>query len=198
MIRSIVFDIGWVFVHLNPRPILDCLAEHDCDARDLQSLIARVRLSDHETGRLDGRGLLEQLAALGRKPMALELAHARWLDMFELQPAMVDLAHRLSDRYRVYLLSNVGDLHWAHLAREYGIHRIGHGALPSFVSGFVKPEPAIYAEAERRFGLDPRSTVFVDDREENVAAARSRGWQAIEHTGFHSTVAAFRALQVTT
>jgi FMN phosphatase YigB (HAD superfamily) len=196
LIRSIVFDIGWVFVNLNPRPILDCLAEHDCDVRDLHSLVRRIGLADHETGRLTGRGLIEQVAALGRRPMAFDLANARWLDMFELQPKMVDLAHRLSDGYRVYLLSNIGDLHWAHLAREYGIHRIGHGALPSFVTGFMKPEAGIYAEAERRFDLDPRSTVFIDDRAENIKAARSRGWQGITHESFHKTVKALHALDV--
>jgi HAD superfamily hydrolase (TIGR01509 family) len=155
-----------------------------------------VRFADHETGRMSGRGFLEQLAALTRRPAALDLLHSKWVDMFELQPQMVDLAHRLSDRYRVHLLSNIGDLHWAHLSREYGLHRIGHGALPSFVAGAMKPDAEIYAEAERRFDLDPRSTVFIDDREENVAAARSRSWQAIEHSGFHSTVSALRALGV--
>jgi HAD superfamily hydrolase (TIGR01509 family) len=196
LIRSIVFDIGWVFVNLNPRPILDCLAEHECDVRDLHGLVRRIGLSEHETGRLTGRGLMEQVAALGRRPMQLDLAYARWLDMFELQPKMVDLAHRLSDRYGVYLLSNIGDLHWAHLAREYGLHRIGHGALPSFVTGFMKPEAGIYAEAERRFGLDPRTTLFIDDRAENIKAARSRGWSGIEHSSFHKTVSALRALEI--
>lgn len=198
MIRSIVFDIGWVFVNLNPRPILDCLADHGCDTLDLKTLIARVRFADHETGRMSGRGFLEQVAALAPRPASLDVLHASWVDMFELQPAMVDLAHRLSDKYRVYLLSNIGDLHWSHLSREYGLHRIGHGALPSFLTGFMKPEAGIYAEAERRFDLDPRSTVFIDDREENVAAARSRGWQAIEHSGYHSTASALRILGVNT
>jgi len=158
--------------------------------------VSRIHLSEHETGRLTGRALIEQLAALGRRPMPLDIAHAGWLDMFELQPRMVDLAHRLSDRYRVHLLSNIGDLHWAHLSREYGIHRIGHGALPSFVTGFMKPDAGIYAEAERRFGLDPRSTVFIDDRSENLKAARARGWHGIEHSDYHRTVKALRALEV--
>jgi len=35
----------------------------------------------------------------------------------------------------VFLLSNIGDLHWAHLAREYRLHAIGHGALPSYLGG---------------------------------------------------------------
>lgn len=196
MIRSIVFDVGWVFVHLNPGPILKCLAEAECDVRELHVLVNRIGLADHETGRMTGRALLEQVAALGRRPMSLEVAHAGWLDMFELQPRMVDLAHRLSDRYRVHILSNVGDLHWAHLSREYGIHRIGHGALPSFVTGFMKPDAEIYSEAERRFDLDPRTTVFIDDRAENLKAARARGWLGIEHTDYHKTVKALRALDV--
>jgi hypothetical protein len=66
LIRSIVFDIGWVLVHLNPRPILDCLAEHQCDVRDLHGLVRRIGLAEHEAGRLTGRGLVERLAALGR------------------------------------------------------------------------------------------------------------------------------------
>ena len=196
MIRSIVFDIGWVFVHLNPAPILKCLADHECDVRELHVLVKRIGLADHETGRMNGRTLMEQVAGLGKRPIPLDVAHAGWLDMFELQPRMIDLAHRLSDRYRVYILSNIGDLHWAHLSREYGIHRIGHGALPSFVTGFMKPEAGIYAEAERRFGLEPRTTVFIDDRAENIKAARARGWSGIEHSDYHKTVRALQALEV--
>ena len=196
MIRNVVFDIGWVFVHLDSRPFLQFLRAHEADAPDLHSVLTRVALWDHECGRLDGRGLLERFAALARRPMDLEEAHARWVDMFEYQPAMVELAHRLSERYRVYLLSNIGDLHWAHLSREYGLHRIGHGALPSFLAGVMKPDEGIYAEAERRFALKPEETVFIDDRSENILGARRRGWEGIEHSGCASTTAALQVLGV--
>jgi HAD superfamily hydrolase (TIGR01509 family) len=116
--------------------------------------------------------------------------------MLELEPAMVELAHRLSEAYRVYLLSNIGDLHWAHLSREYRFHRIGHGALPSYLAGVMKPHEGIYAEAERRFALEPAATVFIDDRSDNVATARGRGWQGIVHGGYQSTVEALRGLKV--
>lgn len=187
IIQSIVFDVGWVFVHLDARPILECLAIDGLES---------VRLDDHETGRVHGHAFLERLAALARQPVSLEEVRANWLDMFVLQPAMVDLAHRLSERYRVHLLSNIGDLHWAHLSREYGLHRIGHGALPSFLAGVMKPDAGIFAEAERRFGLEPRATLFIDDRAENIDAARARGWQGILHSGHASTVNALRALGV--
>ena len=194
--RNVVFDIGWVFVHLDSERFLQFLRAHGADARDLNSVLTRVALHEHECGRLSGRELLERFAQLARQPMDLAAAHASWVDMFELQPAMVALANELSERYRVYLLSNIGDLHWAHLAREYGLHRIGHGALPSFLAGVMKPEAGIYAEAERRFALEPAETVFIYDRAENVQAARGRGWQAVEHTGYTTTLGALRVLGV--
>ena len=196
MIRNVVFDIGWVFVHLDHQPFLDFLSAHGAHAPDLDSVLARIALEDHECGRMDGRGLLARFAALAQQPMDLEAAHASWVNMFELQPSMVDLANRLTARYRVYLLSNIGDLHWTHVSREYQLHRIGHGALPSFVAGVMKPDDGIYAEAERRFSLTPAETVFIDDRAENIATARRRGWHGIVHGGYDSTVGALRGLGV--
>src|SRR6516225_4399816 len=156
-----------------------------------------IRLEDHETGRLPGDGLLERLRGLTRTQTAsLEEMRSKWLDMFELEPAMVELAYRLSERYRVFLLSNIGDLHWVHLMREYRLHAIGHGALPSYVAGVMKPHPAIYAEAERRFALEPAATVFIDDRTDNVATARARGWRAIVHRDYTDTLGHLQALGV--
>ncbi|HKT74519.1 MAG TPA: HAD family phosphatase [Steroidobacteraceae bacterium] len=196
MIRNIVFDVGWVFVHLNAKPLLDFLVAHEAAPRDLEALATDIVLADHETGRLPGHGLLERMAELAKQPVALDSLHRQWVDMFELQPAMVDLAHRLSGRYRVYLLSNVGDLHWAHLSSEYRLHRIGHGVLPSYVAGFMKPHEGIYREAERRFGLEPAQTVFIDDRADNIDAARARGWHGIVHKDHAATVTALRTLDV--
>jgi HAD superfamily hydrolase (TIGR01509 family) len=196
VIRTIVFDIGWVFVNLRPRPILDLLSPPDAEPLSLERLIQTAPLDDHESGRLHGRAFLERLAQVAHRPVTLEQVHEKWVDMFELQPAMVDLAHRLSERYQVYLLSNIGDIHWAHLSREYRIHRIGHGALPSFVAGVMKPHEGIYAECERRFRLDPAATVFIDDRPDNIATARARGWHGIVHSAYAKTVEALQELEV--
>ncbi len=196
MIRNVVFDIGWVFVRLNYQSFLDFLNSRGAGMADLAAVLARITLDAHECGRLPGRGLLEQLAALTREPVTLEETHAHWVGMFELDPQMLELAHRLSASYRVYLLSNIGDLHWAYLSREYRMHRVGHGALPSYLAGVMKPHAGIYAEAERRFALDPAETVFIDDRADNIDTARSRGWHGIVHGGYGSTLGALRALEV--
>ena len=51
-------------------------------------------------------------------------------------------------------------------------------------------------EAERRFALEPAATVFIDDRPDNIAAARVRGWQGIVHQDPPRTRAALAALGV--
>jgi len=195
-VRNVVFDIGWVLVRLNYRPLLDFLQAHGAALADRDAVMRGIRLEDHETGRLPGQGLLERLRGLTRKTVSLEETRVKWLDMFELEPAMIELAHRLSEHYRVFLLSNIGDLHWAHLAREYRLHGVGHGALPSYVAGVMKPHPQIYAEAERRFALEPAATVFIDDRADNVATARTRGWHGIVHRDQGGTLAGLEALGV--
>ncbi len=195
-IRAVVFDVGWVLLHLRPKPILSLLARHGVAIDSIGALISRVALHDHESGRLSGGSLLDNIARLTADPPHRDEIHAHWVDMFEFQPEMTSLAHRLTDHYRVYVLSNVGDLHWMHMTREYGIHRLAQDALPSFLAGVMKPEGAIYAAAEQRFALDPATTVFIDDRPENIAACQARGWHGIVHQSPAATVAALGDLGV--
>lgn len=49
--------------------------------------------------------------------------------------------------------------------------------------GCAKPEPEFYAAIEARTGFAPDEMFFIDDRPENVAAARARGWRAALWTG---------------
>jgi HAD superfamily hydrolase (TIGR01509 family) len=118
--------------------------------------------------------------------------------MFDPQPAMFALAERLRRRHRVYLLSNVGELHWAELRRRFRLHELGHDVIASFEAGVMKPHAGIYRQAEARFGLHPAETVFIDDRAENIEAVQHRGWHGIIHVDHDSTVRALRALGIDT
>lgn len=40
-----------------------------------------------------------------------------------------------------------------------------------------KPSPAIFNLAVQKFGLNPATTLFVDDREKNTSVARQLGFQ---------------------
>ena len=195
MIRDIVFDIGWVFVGIHPQPLLDFLVSHGAPRMDLNTAVERVGLVDHETGKLDGAGLIARFSTLAPgAPHAALRQH--WLEMLTPHEDMMQLARQLMPHHGVYLLSNIGDLHWEHVSTRHGLHAIGHGVLTSCDAGVMKPDPGIYAQAEDRFGLVPASTVFIDDRTENIEAARARGWHGIVHRSFDDTRAALLRLGV--
>lgn len=195
MIRDIVFDIGRVFVGIHPEAMLDFLFNHGAPRMDLPTALQRVGLDDHETGRLDGAGLMERFHELAPRAPAAQLQQY-WLDMFTPREDMMQLARQVTAQHGVYLLSNIGDLHWNHLVARYSVDRIGHGALTSFHAGVMKPDAAIYAQAERKFTLAPAATVFIDDRPENIEAARARGWHGIVHRNFQDTRQALLRLGV--
>lgn len=185
---AVVFDIGWVLLHLTPGPVLQWLSEHNVAHSGIDDIAARIGLEDHESGRLDGAGLLANLGRLAGNP-DVDTARRHWLDMFDYQPDMFALAQRLRARYRVFLLSNVGDLHWEHLNQRYRVGEIADDVLPSFAAGIMKPHAGIYEQAERRFALTPAHTVFIDDRVDNIEAVRRRGWHGIVHRNADTTIA---------
>lgn len=195
-IDTVVFDIGRVLVHLEFSRLLQFLSGHGVDVDPVGKLLKRMDLTRYERGDFDGDALLRRIASLGERPMAPEALRAYWVGVFIPQQPMLDLVRALTATHRVYLLSNIGDLHWEYLDRELGVGTLGHGALPSFRARAVKPEAAIYQRAEELFRLEPARTVLVDDLEPNVAGARRCGWHAILHESHARTTAALAALGV--
>jgi 2-haloacid dehalogenase len=196
MIRNIVFDVGGVLVHLRYQPFIRYLGDAGIDMSNLPAWLATVDLAAHERGEITGEELLGRIAAMAPRPLDPAELTRRWLAMFERWDEMFALASGLMAGYRVYLLSNVGDLHWAHLDAHFGVDRLVHGALASFRVGAVKPSAAIYRKAESMFALEPAATVFIDDLPANVAGARACGWHAIHHGDASVTREQLRALGV--
>jgi FMN phosphatase YigB (HAD superfamily) len=196
MIRNLVFDVGNVLVKLHYQSFVGYLVKSGVDMSDLPTWLKSVDLEGHERGDVPGQVLLDRIAGMAARPMDPAELHAQWLSMFERWDEMFALASGLMADYRVYLLSNIGDMHWAHLDSLYGLDTLVHGACASFRVGAIKPQAAIYRKAEAMFELDPAATVFIDDLLPNVTGARECGWHAIHHTDAGVTRSQLRALGV--
>jgi epoxide hydrolase-like predicted phosphatase len=92
---------------------------------------------------------------------------------------LIEYARRLRPRYRTGILSNsfVG-------AREreqaaYGFAGLVDEIVYSHECGLSKPDPASYALTCERLGVAAARTLFIDDVELNVAAARQAGLHAV-------------------
>jgi putative hydrolase of the HAD superfamily len=105
-------------------------------------------------------------------------------------PAMLAWQLQLKERgLKTAILSNMGDSVLESIEREFNwIHRFDV-LVWSFQLGIAKPDPAIYRHTLDELGSRPEETLFIDDKRENVEAARALGIQAIQY----STVERLRA-----
>ena len=76
----------------------------------------------------------------------------------------------------LYAITNFGAELWARFRPTLPVLARFRDIVVSGVEKIVKPDPAIYALAERRFGLPGPALLFVDDNAANIAAAQAAGW----------------------
>lgn len=101
----------------------------------------------------------------------------------QLNEPMVAWAHTLPALgLKRGILSNIGDaMEEGVLARCPWLQAFDHHTF-SHRLRMAKPEAAIYEHAAAGLGFEPEEILFLDDRAENIAAARAAGMQAIHYT----------------
>lgn len=193
-IRWILFDMGNVLVRYAPRP-LDAFARHlGVEPADF--------IAFYEEGGLGRQAWLgqltpEQLVQLTNRRFGLGISRQAYVDWFaheidQVLPGIPELLGTLRKNYRLAVLSNTFFGHWDYwlktpLARQIDISMASHEL------GCAKPDPAVYAKALARMGTVPGETVFMDDKEANVAGARAAGIHAFQSRSPEETIEGLRA-----
>lgn len=178
MIRAFLFDIGNVLLKFDFSIALRKVAAQS-DVRDeLEALdrLERVKVP-YEAGEIDRtaflRGAFDVLSYRGTEADFI----AAWEDIFELNEPMATLVEQLVPRFPLYLLSNTNDIHHAYFTRRYPVFAHFRGGTFSHVARASKPGREIYDIACREHGLEPATTLFIDDLLPNIEAARALGFQ---------------------
>ncbi|MGW6979887.1 HAD family hydrolase [Streptomyces sp. NPDC054932] len=136
----------------------------------------------YDRGEVTGSGYWQAVCAQLGIPLdgrlTEELTAADLAGWSEIDQRMVDLLGLLADRGIVLgLLSNIPeDLAVRYEATHPWLERFAVRGLSCRI-GSAKPEPAAYEWCIRGLGLPPEEILFVDDRAENVHAARRLGLQ---------------------
>jgi 2-haloacid dehalogenase len=177
---AVVFDIGRVLYDWNLRYLFEKLID---DKQELDRFLAEVVTEAWHFQSDAGRPLAEMVSELeARFPEHAALIHA-YRDRFEETlphpiPGTHEIVHRLASRgVPLYGLTNLGAEFWARLRPRWEIFDAFADVVVSGEEQVVKPDPAIFEIAERRFGHAPDELFFTDDNPANVAAARQRGWR---------------------
>lgn len=186
-IRAVVFDYGQVLSRSQDPALRDRLhALADMPRGDFEAQYWRYRVP-YDRGELDGRAYWARV--LGTTTAQLELQRladlvatdaASWL---RLDDVMVGWAATLRESgIRTAILSNMPHDVLAGLADRHGaLLDQFDPAVFSCDAGAVKPEVPIYRMLLDQLRMDAPQVLFIDDRAENVDAARSLGMHAICH-----------------
>ena len=114
-------------------------------------------------------------------------------DIFTTIDPMIDLQRTLRrSGVPTYIFSNTNALAVGFVRRHYPFFHHFHAYVFSFEEGAMKPKGTIYDSVERVTGLRGADLLYLDDREENVAAGVERGWQIIHHLEPEPTLAAVK------
>ena len=90
------------------------------------------------------------------------------------------------NNYDCYVLSNWSAETFKGMIDDYPFLKNFDGLLISGEDKLIKPDLAIYQLAIKRFDLDPIKCVFIDDRLENIEAAKKLSFNVIHLTDPHS------------
>lgn len=176
-IKNIVFDLGGVVFSRDPRKV-------ETEFMQFFSYINLPKMpafwEEYDRGAVSYDEVVKALAEWNS--CDVELAHRnlqRAIATQEEMPATKRLIKELKAAdYKLYVLSNMS-LEFIEFLRTTDVYRNFDGEVVSCFEKVVKPDAAIYRLLEERYSLSPAETLFVDDREANILAARNRGWSTV-------------------
>ena len=184
--KAVVFDLGGVLIDWDPRYLYRKLL---ADEAAVEEFLATVCTPEWNAEQDRGRPFAEGIAELvGRHPehaAAIAAYHERWPEMLagDLPGTVEVLAELRAAGVPLYALTNWSAETFAITRGRFEWLDWFDGLLVSGEERMTKPDPAFFRLLLDRFGLDPGATVFVDDSEANVAAARELGIDAVRFTG---------------
>lgn len=182
----VLFDLGNVLVRIHPEAFLQSLGIDTPENRKVYGPKVIEIVKRYESGGDSTEQYLSRLEGLlnhGEFHFVREQIEKAMLAVIGKPiEGMEDLVQRVAAGNRVGLLSNTNPLHY-HLClenlpvlRHIPVHFLSYQLLA------LKPEPAIYHAVMEAIELPAGEILFIDDSEENVAAAQKIGMQGIRFT----------------
>jgi 2-haloacid dehalogenase len=186
--EAVVFDLGGVLLDWSPTHVL---APDDVVALDIDGVQRELDLGTP----------VEQVRARWRSAHPGRTATVdHYFDEWHRTVAgpiddVVAILTDLRDRpVGLYALSNFSSELFRQARPRFAFLEWFDGIVISGDEGVVKPDTRIYEVLVDRFELTPSRTVFIDDRQDNVAAAREAGLVGVHFRSADTLRSELRAL----
>lgn len=184
-IKAIIFDLGNVLIGFDHRIGVKKILRHTSKStQEIYDLFFdSVFTREFEKGKISCGEFFAQVKDL----LGLEIGYDEflpiWNEIFFAKPEMEEFVASLNSGRRLVLLSNVNQLHYEYLTsafpRAFNLFS-PENIIPSFRTGFMKPDREIYRLALDACQAEAEEVVYVDDRADLIAAASGYGIPSIQ------------------
>jgi putative hydrolase of the HAD superfamily len=182
-IQAVIFDWGGVVIDNPADALLDYFARYFGVDRTRMLSFYAPHEHDFQTGRLTEQGLWERAEkTFGvAVPADRDLWKEAVRDLFTDKPETIALVRELSSKgLRTALLTNTEvPTREFYFEKEYPFDV----AFFSCDEGIAKPACGIFRNALAKLCIDANEAAFIDDKEENVDAAKAIGMRGIHYAG---------------
>ena len=187
-IRNIVLDLGGVILELDVNRSIMSLSELGfAGEENLDIIFSKFAFFlNFETGRINTDEFIGALTAQLRDHTSREKILEAWNDMIlGFRPDTIKLLTLLREKYRMFLLSNTNAIHEVYyndlLHMNHGIPNLTDIFEKVYYShdlNMRKPDHEIFQHVLADSRLNAWETLYIDDTEVHVNAARDLGIQA--------------------
>lgn len=181
MYKNIIFDLGNVLLSFNPKDYLKSKI-----SEDRIDNVYKAIFQSEEWIMLD-RGTITEKDAINRIIERnntyrddINLAFKDWYDILRPIEEAVEILTKLKKNgYNIYYLSNFHELAFKEVTTKNNFFELFDGGVVSYAEKLIKPEEEIYKLILKRYNLNPKETIFIDDTKSNVDGASKLGIKAI-------------------
>lgn len=182
MIRSVISDLGKVIIFFDNRIFFKRIKEHSPLSED--EIVAKIH--DHQdllklfdTGKVNPDDFYARAKVLLQTEIDKDTFFSLYNDVFSLNSPVIKILKSLQPRFRLVLCSNTDVKRFGFIRKTFPEILFFDDYVVSYEVGVMKPHPLIYRVALQKAGTKAEESLFIDDREENIAAARGLGLETI-------------------
>jgi 2-haloacid dehalogenase len=182
---NVVFDIGNVLVHWEPRALYrKIFATED----EVEWFVANVCNHDwnleQDRGRSFAEGVIEATARFPEHAEAIAAYDQRWHETMlgPIDGTVAILAELRARGTPLYAITNFNQDKFRESVERFPFLRVFRDIVVSGDERLLKPEPAIYRRLLERNGLEAGACVFIDDSPKNVTGAEAVGMKGVHFT----------------
>ncbi len=178
MIKNIIFDVGKVLVSYEPDAYMESLGIKKEAQDSINKAMFQNKLWDiSDQGIYSKEELLEKfIAGAPEYEVEIRQLYGTIGNTIEMLPHSMEWLRDLKERgYKLYILSNYAEETYKQTKDKLKFLSLVDGAVFSYECKMIKPQRQIYEHICQKYQLNCSESIFVDDRQENVQAARNNG-----------------------